>query len=56
MSIRHVGTNVACVLADHFKSVDTLRGASVEQLAEINEIGPIIAQSVHDFLNGDYPP
>jgi DNA ligase (NAD+) len=54
VSIRHVGANVARVLADHFKSIDALRGASVEQFAEINEIGPIIAQSVYDFLHGDY--
>jgi DNA ligase (NAD+) len=53
LSIRHVGTNVARVLADHFGSMDALLAASVEQLSEINEIGPIIARSVYDFLQSD---
>jgi len=53
LSIRHVGTNVARVLADHFGSIDALLAASVEQLSEINEIGPIIARSVYEFLQSD---
>ncbi len=54
LSIRHVGARVAAVLAEHFGSVDDLLAADVEQLAEINEIGPIIAESVHDFLHGEF--
>jgi DNA ligase (NAD+) len=54
LSIRHVGTRVATVLAAHFASLDELAAASVEELSEINEIGPIIAQSVHDFLHSQY--
>lgn len=54
LSIRHVGTRVASVLADHFGSIDTLLAADVEQLSEVNEIGPIIARSVHDYLHGDF--
>jgi DNA ligase (NAD+) len=54
LSIRHVGRNVAMVLANHFGSMDALRSASLEELASINEIGEIIAQSVHDFLHSDY--
>ena len=34
--------------------MDALRSASLEELASINEIGEIIAQSVHDFLHSDY--
>jgi len=52
LSIRHVGTRVATVLADHFDTMDALRNTSVDELAEINEVGPVIAQSVYDFLNG----
>ena len=51
LSIRHVGSRVAQVLAKHFGSIKKLRQASLEKLAEVNEIGPIIAQSVYDFLN-----
>ncbi len=54
LSIRHVGTTVARVLAESFGSMDALRGATVEQLGEINEIGPIIAESVHQFLVGEF--
>ncbi|MBN2024528.1 MAG: NAD-dependent DNA ligase LigA [Pirellulales bacterium] len=50
LSIRHVGTRVAAVLADHFGSIDRLLAADADELSEVNEIGPIIAQSVYDYL------
>ena len=34
--------------------MDALMAASVEQLSETNEIGPIIAQSVFDFLHSEF--
>ena len=34
--------------------MDALMAASVEQLSETNEIGPIIAQSVYDFLHSKF--
>jgi DNA ligase (NAD+) len=54
LSIRHVGRRVAIVLASHFSDIDALQKASVEQLSEINEIGPIIAQSVYDYLHDPF--
>ncbi len=51
LAIRHVGERVAAVLTQHFGSVSRLRTASVEELSDIPEIGPIIAQSVHDYLH-----
>jgi DNA ligase (NAD+) len=54
LSIRHVGTRVAAVLADHFRSMDALLEASVEQLGEVNEIGPTIAESVYEFLHSPF--
>ena len=54
LSIRHVGVRVATVLAENFGGIDALMEAGVEQLSEINEIGPIIAASVHDFLHGEF--
>ncbi len=53
LSIRHVGGRVASVLAEHFASMDDLRKATVEQLSAIQEIGPIIAQSVVDYLQSE---
>ncbi len=54
LSIRHVGSRVAAVLAEQFGSMDALMAATVEQLSETNEIGPIIAQSVYDFLHSKF--
>jgi len=54
LSIRHVGTRVAAVLAEHFKSMDALVAADVEKLSAINEIGPIIAESVYEYLHSDF--
>ncbi len=54
LSIRHVGARVASVLADHFHSIDELRKADVEQLSAINEIGPVIAKSVHAFVHDEF--
>jgi DNA ligase (NAD+) len=54
LTIRHVGSRVATVLAERFGSMDSLMDASVEQLSETNEIGPIIARSVFDFLHNDF--
>jgi DNA ligase (NAD+) len=45
-----VGNRVAHVLAANFGSMDALAKASEEELAEVNEIGPVIADSVHDFF------
>ncbi len=53
LSMRHVGATVARVLAAHFGNIESLRSANQEQLAEINEIGPIIAASVFGFLHGE---
>lgn len=54
LTIRHVGARVAAVLAERFGTMDALMAASVEQLSETNEIGPIIAQSVYDFLHSKF--
>lgn len=54
LTIRHVGARVAAVLAERFGTMDSLMEASVEQLSETNEIGPIIARSVFDFLHSEF--
>lgn len=54
LAIRHVGGRVATVLAEHFGSLDAMSAATVEQLGEINEIGPAIAASVFDFLHSEH--
>lgn len=54
LSIRHVGTTVARVLAEHFGSIEAIEAASVEELADVNEIGGIIAESVHNYLHSEF--
>ncbi|MFZ5829470.1 MAG: NAD-dependent DNA ligase LigA, partial [Planctomycetota bacterium] len=54
LSIRHVGTRVAAVLAEHFGSIDKLLAASSEELSEVSEVGPVIAESVHQFLHSEH--
>ena len=54
LSIRHVGTRVATILAQHFGTMDALIEASQEDIGQIHEIGDVIAQSVTAFLHGDF--
>ncbi len=50
LGIRHVGEHVAQVLADHFGSIETLADASEEQLSQVSEVGPVIADSISAFF------
>ncbi|HQU45013.1 MAG TPA: NAD-dependent DNA ligase LigA [Pirellulales bacterium] len=54
LAIRHVGVRLATVLADHFGSMDALMAADEEELADVNEVGPIIAKSVYQYLHSEY--
>ena len=54
LSIRHVGSRVASVLAERFGSIDALLAADEASLSATPEIGPIIAASVYRFLHDDY--
>jgi DNA ligase (NAD+) len=51
LGIRHVGEHVAEVLADHFGSLERLSQASLEELSNVHEVGPKIAESVHKFFS-----
>ncbi|MBN2564921.1 MAG: NAD-dependent DNA ligase LigA, partial [Candidatus Eisenbacteria bacterium] len=53
LGIRHVGARAAQVLAENFSSVEGLSAASAEELAGIEEIGPVIAGSIRAFLDSD---
>jgi DNA ligase (NAD+) len=50
LTIRHVGTRVAEVLANRFRTIDALRKATLDELEATPEIGPVVAASVHDFF------
>ena len=51
LGIRHIGEEMAGVLADEFHSVDDLAKASRERLMEIGAVGPKIAESVTAFFS-----
>jgi DNA ligase (NAD+) len=50
LGVRHVGEATAKELARHFGSLDAIMDASVEQLLQVNDIGPIVAKSLHTFF------
>jgi DNA ligase (NAD+) len=51
LGIRNVGEVTAKDLANHFGNIDALMNASVEELQEVPDVGPIVAQSVFDFCH-----
>lgn len=50
LGIRHVGDRTADLLANHFQNIDAIASASIEDLKEIAEVGPHIAESIHTFF------
>ena len=50
LGIRFVGERTGGLLASAFGSVDALMDASVEELTQVNEVGPKVAEAVHEFF------
>lgn len=50
IDIRHVGGRYAKLLANHFRSIDKIAAASVEELDDIHEIGLAVAESVYEWF------
>jgi DNA ligase (NAD+) len=50
LGIRMVGERTAQFLAEHFGSMDGLESAGVEELQDVNEVGPRIAESIVEFF------
>ena len=51
LGIRHVGSRTAEVLADHFRSLERLMASTTEELEAVDEVGEIVARSIHDFFD-----
>ena len=51
LGIRHIGVKAAKSLAKNFKNIDNLQDASVESLLQIDDMGEIMAESVHEFFS-----
>lgn len=50
LGIKHIGAKVAKILANYFKTMDAMLQASIEDIQNIHEIGPEIAQSILSYL------
>ncbi len=50
LGIRHVGEATARDLVRHFGRLDAIMDASVEQLLEVADVGPVVAGSIHTFF------
>ncbi len=54
LSIRHVGPTAARALASHFGSVAAIRAASLDELAAVDGVGPVIAEAVREWFDVDW--
>lgn len=54
LGITEVGVKTAKELAKHFRTLDNLMSASVEDIAEVEDIGEIIANNVYSFFREEY--
>ena len=50
LGLRHVGEATAKDLTRHFGTLDAIMDASVEQLLQVPDVGPVVAQSLHTFF------
>jgi DNA ligase (NAD+) len=50
LGIREVGEATAISLAGHFGTLEALRGASLERLEEVDDVGPVVAARVAEFF------
>jgi DNA ligase (NAD+) len=51
LGIRHVGEHVAEILAQEFGNIDDLLAAPAERLAQINGVGPVLAESISKYFH-----
>ena len=49
--IRHLGTKTSKILAKMYKNMDNILNASLEDISMIEDIGPVIADSVYNFFS-----
>ena len=51
LSIRHVGPTSAQALANKFGSIENIRNASTEELANVEGVGAVIAESINEWFS-----
>jgi DNA ligase (NAD+) len=50
LGIRHAGESTARELARHFGTLDAVLAASADQLTQVPDVGPVVAESIHTFF------
>lgn len=50
LSIDHVGEETARLLSQHFRSIEKIRDASLEELTNVKGVGGVVAQSVYEWF------
>ena len=53
LGIRHVGEQTARTLAAHYADLEALGRAEREELQELDDVGPVVAESVHFFFQSE---
>ena len=53
LGIRNVGENASELIVSCFSTLEKLEAASVEDLSQIEGIGPIMAENIHDFFKNE---
>lgn len=53
LGIRDVGQSTALALANHFGDIDKLRAANLEELQTVDDVGPVVADSIHRYFHSE---
>lgn len=54
LGIREVGEATSRTLASHFRTIELLQTATIEQLETIADVGPVVAKNIHDFFQEEH--
>jgi len=50
LGIRHIGVQTAIDLANHFRNIEALAAATIDELADIEGVGEVVAESVVEWF------
>ena len=54
LGIRHVGESTARDLAMHFRSIEAIKSATIDDLLKVNDVGVVIAESIRHFFDQEH--
>lgn len=53
LGIRHIGAKAGKLISDHFKNIDAIMNASVDDILEIDGFGLVMAESIADYFSNE---